>query len=125
MKIYVGEVVKNAVKSPGQLIPTNKIAALIGVSRAHFYHLINDPEMNIEYVIKIGKAINVDFSKQIKELKDWEDDVSSLEDSEVIYSTREKLELELIDIQRKYILALEDIRGLQKELREYEKGNKN
>lgn len=124
MKIYVGEVVKNAINAPDQHMKKIRIAKLIGLSKTHFYEILSNPEMDPAYIIKIGKVIGKDFRKEISELKNWDQDISIPQDEEVMRSEREKLEYELLEMQRKYIHALEDIRQLQKELRVYENANK-
>ena len=125
MKIYVGETIKNAVNDPKQPIPKNKIAEMIGIVRQHFHSLLNNPEMEIDYIVKIGLAIRRDFSTDFPELKNYPG-INTLHDPEVPYNVRTPMtiEMELIDLQRKYIQVLEDNNDLLKELRAAEKEKK-
>ena len=96
---------------------------MINLSRAQFYAIINNPEIDIEYLLKIGKAIGVDFSKQVPELKRL-DVNNALAVSEGVYKVSSATEPddELLELQRKYIHVLEDNILLRKELRQYETG---
>jgi hypothetical protein len=118
MKIYVGETIKNAVNDPNQPIPKTKIADMVGVVRQHLHQMLNNPEMEIDYIVKIGLAIRRDFSADFPELRNYPG-INALNDPEVPYNVRTPMtiEMELIDLQRKYIQVLQDNNDLLKELR--------
>jgi len=77
--------------------------------------------MDPAYVIQIGKMLGKDFSNEITELKKYEDPDLFLEEPKVPYAIpRKQLEFDLIELQKKYIHALEDIRDLQRKLMDKE-----
>lgn len=124
MKIYVGEVVKKAIYAPDQHIPKVRLAKLINLSKTQFYEIINSSEMDPSYIIKLGRILGKDFRKEISGLQDYDDESDLFAEPKEGYYTKAQLERELLDLQRKYIHALEDIRQLQKELRKHESESK-
>lgn len=125
MKIYVGETVKKAVNSKDQPVSKTHIAKQIGLSRTQFYTILQDQEMDPAYVIKIGKVIGKDFRKEIAQLREFPEEQFFVKEEVIEHGmTFEELKSEMIDLQRKYIHALEDIRQLQKEVRDLEKRGK-
>lgn len=66
MKIKVGQVVKNQITRSS--IPKTKIAEKIGISRTWLTQILESEEMEQEYIVKIGKCIKYDFSKNFPQL---------------------------------------------------------
>ncbi|HEY0056317.1 MAG TPA: hypothetical protein VGB63_13255 [Pedobacter sp.] len=117
MKLYVGETVKKAVYDELQPVSITKIAKLVGLSRTRLYGILEEPEMEVKYILKLGKILNVDFSKKVKGYDEHVAELAKFEDIEVQYGTRKENEAsDLLDLQRKYIAALEDIIRLKREL---------
>ena len=123
MKVYVGDVIRKAIHDEAQPIPKTRIAALLGISRSQFYNLINSLEMDMEYVNKIGKILRKDFSGEINALNERTPDLM-FQDGEKLYLAQVKVpdsKDEMLEMQRKYIHALEDIIRLKRELSECQK----
>lgn len=61
-----GEIVDNAIRKSGMSVTA--IAKALGTSRTSLYRWLEDPNLSLDTVFKIGKVINHDFSEYIKEL---------------------------------------------------------
>ena len=62
-----GEIIEQAIRKSGY--PITKVADKIGKSRRWMYLMFDNPSVSYEVIIKIGKIIHHDFSKEIAELK--------------------------------------------------------
>jgi hypothetical protein len=62
--IHKGEVVEQAVRNSGMAI--TKIAQKLGKSRRWMYLMFDNPNIDIETILKIGAIINYDFSDEIR-----------------------------------------------------------
>ncbi len=61
-----GEIVEKAIRLSG--IGITDVAKEIGYSRTHMYVFFDDPDLGVDIIIKIGKAIKHDFRKEFPEL---------------------------------------------------------
>lgn len=62
-----GEIIEQAIRKSGY--PITKIAEKIGKSRRWMYLMFDNPSVSYEVIIRVGKIIHHDFSKDIPELK--------------------------------------------------------
>jgi hypothetical protein len=104
MKINVGDVVRNAVYSQNKKSIT-EIAKEIGHSRVYTSKFLANDLMFKKHVLAIGKALNVDFSRNFKELADSKE-LFILHDTEEIYQSN-------ILLRDKYEELLEEHKELQ------------
>lgn len=82
------EIMKDKIYASGMKL--SEIAKKAGISRQHIYNLMDHPNVSLEVVLKIGKAIHYDFSDDIPELKKLKK-LNILEDPAGEYVTREEL----------------------------------
>jgi predicted transcriptional regulator len=61
-----GEILKKAIEQSGKEV--KQLAKETKISRSTLYKAFEDPDPRLEYVFKIGKALNIDFSKDFPEL---------------------------------------------------------
>lgn len=64
---HKGEIVEKAVRESG--FPITKLAQRLGKSRRWMYHVFENPNVPIDYILDIGKIIHHDFYSEINELK--------------------------------------------------------
>jgi hypothetical protein len=116
MKIKVNDFVKNEVSKAGK--SKIQIAKDVGISRNQLTNILAEPEMEIKYVVKIGKSIRHDFTKDIPQMSNF---ITS--DDGVEYETLNNSQLrnELLELQRKhsqlqddYIKTLKDLLDCQR-----------
>ncbi len=67
MSVHKGEILEKAIRSSGY--PISKLAKKINKSRRHIYNLFENPNVSIELLMEIGKIINHDFSKEVKDIR--------------------------------------------------------
>ena len=105
MKIKVGEIVRNEVTKSGKT--QTSIAKDVGISRVQLGKILSSPEMEMKYVLAIGKSIRFDFSSTFPQLNT--EVVSGLVSGNNHFDTANNTELrtQLLEIQQKYIRLLE------------------
>jgi lambda repressor-like predicted transcriptional regulator len=69
MAVHRGQIVEAAVEESG--ISMTKVAEICHVTRNTLYNWYKEPNLPIEKVILVGKAIRHDFSSEIPELKKY------------------------------------------------------
>ena len=121
MKFYVGNTVKNAVLDAKKYVKMNALCKQIDLSRTQLYTILNQPEMELKYIVGIGKAIGVDLTSNLKGFKKEDLDNLVLESEDNFQATGSDMKDELLDIQRKYIASLEENNRLWQRIRELEK----
>jgi plasmid maintenance system antidote protein VapI len=122
MKVFVGDEIRNAIVQQA-LKSKTEIAAEIGISRNQLNNILGKDEMEVKYVLALGKTLHVDFSKTLKSLQT--PSIEMLLEAEEKYVTeKDILKDELLQIHRKYVEALEEINQLHKEIKELKKGVK-
>lgn len=108
MRKHIGTILEAAIRKSEY--PISKIAKRIGYTRQHMYNLFNQAKVDLFLIEEIGKIINHDFSEDIVELKKYG------KSNAVLYaSVNEPLTYSNSDIERKYILLLEEYNNLLKE----------
>jgi len=112
MKINVGDIVSNAVHQQ-KLKNITQIAGEIGITRVTLNSILKSDQMEVKYIIAIGKSLQIDFSKFFKELS-GPNSVNIVEDPGELYRSniklREKYETlleENKDLQNRYIEMME------------------
>lgn len=65
--VHKGEIIEKAVRGSG--ISITELGKRIGKSRRHIYNIFNSTSVNWEMILKIGKAIHYDFTKDFKDLE--------------------------------------------------------
>lgn len=101
---HKGEIVEKAIRESGYSI--TRLAKKLGKSRRWVYQIFEKRNVPINYVIEIGKAINHDFTTEIKELKEYKRSVNvhTWDESEIDFFTeKDKAEY----WKNKYLLLLE------------------
>lgn len=113
MKIRVNDFVRNEVIRSGK--HKKQIAADIGISRNQLNNILAEPDMEMKYVVKIGKSIRHDFRNDLPQL-------ASLitEDEPVEYNSLNlnQLKDEMMELQRKFSALQNDYIEALKELLE-------
>lgn len=66
---HKGEIIEKAVRESGY--PITKLAKKLGKSRRWVYHLFDNRNVPIDYVIAVGEAIHHDFSETIEGIKKY------------------------------------------------------
>ncbi len=64
---HKGEIVEKAIRESGYSI--TKVVEKLGKSRRWIYHLFQNPNAPIDFILEIGKIIHYDFYSEIEELK--------------------------------------------------------
>ncbi|MDD2984348.1 MAG: hypothetical protein PHQ74_13265 [Crocinitomicaceae bacterium] len=64
---HKGEIVEKAIRDSGYSI--TKIVEKMGKSRRWIYHLFQNPNAPIDFILEIGKIIHYDFYSEVDELK--------------------------------------------------------
>lgn len=72
MSQHRGEIIEAAIRKSGYSI-TN-LAKKIGKSRRWMYLMFDNPNVSLDYVIRIGYLINHDFSEEIDKLRPFNQD---------------------------------------------------
>lgn len=106
MKIKVGDTVKNQVTK--SIKPKTHIAKDLGISRTWLDRILEQEELEIKFILGIGKSLDFDFSTLFPSLKDRisvNTVESALELDEEI--TDDNVKIKLIEVQAKYIKLLE------------------
>ena len=106
-----GEIVEAVVRNSGYSI--TKLADRLGKSRRWMYLMFENPTVPLDYVIKIGKLINHDFSDEIDEFKNISESVTF--ESGVMYKKNDKT---VVYWKEKYYELLEDYHQLVKKHQE-------
>lgn len=101
--VHRGAVLKKAIDKSEFSI--KRIAEKSGVSRGIINRMISSPTADLDNIIRIGKAINYDFSKEIPEIKS--DGPNAVNQENLSYMF-------------KYYEALEKIVMLQEKVAKYE-----
>jgi hypothetical protein len=107
MKIKVDNIVNiEVIKSQKSI---TGIASDINLSRVQLRKILDKPEMEMKYILAIGKSIRFDFGKYFPELRTEFLD-KMVQDPQANYGNMGNFELrnEIIDISAKYIKLLED-----------------
>lgn len=65
--LHRGEIIEQAVRRSGYSITV--IAQKVNISRRTVYNLFDNPNVSLEMIEKVGKAIHYDFSKEIPQLR--------------------------------------------------------
>ncbi|TNE54609.1 MAG: hypothetical protein EP338_07255 [Bacteroidetes bacterium] len=102
-----GEIVEAVVRNSGYSI--TKLADRLGKSRRWLYLVFENPNVQLDHIIAIGKLINYDFSNDIQELKNISD--SSIYESGIAYKKNDK---DVTYWREKYFELLEDYHQLIK-----------
>lgn len=66
---HKGEIVEKAVRESGY--PITKLAKKLGKSRRWMYHLFENRNVPIDYILEVGAVIHHDFSDSIADLKKY------------------------------------------------------
>jgi predicted transcriptional regulator len=64
---HKGEIVEKAIRESGYSI--TKVVEKLGKSRRWIYHLFQNPNAPIDFILEIGKIIHHDFYSEVDELK--------------------------------------------------------
>ncbi|WP_343748356.1 hypothetical protein [Fluviicola sp.] len=107
-----GEIVEQVIRQSG--FPITIIAQKLGKSRRWMYLMFDNPQVDIETILAIGKIIHHDFSAEIKELNALTP--NSFEDPENPYNNESKEYW-----KNKYLKLLEDYNELLKQVNEMKK----
>jgi len=115
MKIKVGDIVKNEVTK--SKIPKVAISTTVGKSRTWLDNILSQEEIEVKYIIAIGKAIRVDFGFYFPELKKAPEYL--VEEPEGVYASYKEVSLrdQLIEMQSKYIALLEEHARVLREIK--------
>lgn len=63
---HKGEIIEKIINSSD--VPVTEIAKRLGMSRATVYRLYDKPEVSLDTIIQLGKALNTDMSKYFPEV---------------------------------------------------------
>lgn len=109
MMQHKGEIIENAVRESGYSI--TRLADKLGKSRRWVYQIFERPNVPINYVLDIGRAIHHDFSSEIRELGEYKRSISLQKWDDVesdFFTDRDKAEY----WKNKYLLLLEKYNDL-------------
>ena len=103
---HKGEIIRKSVIDSGYSI--TKLAEKLGKSRRTLYNIFENPDVTMDLILEIGRIINHDFAKEIKDLKKYSQGVPIAIESEPVYGA---------DFWKdKYYRLLETYNDLLKEL---------
>ena len=103
-----GRVVHNIIKRSGFKI--NEIAKKLEISRGSLYNYFNNPELSFEFILRLGKIVQYDFSIHFEELNN----PKKPEESAYIKEYEKQKVNEITLLQRKYYILLEQYNLLLK-----------
>jgi hypothetical protein len=113
MKIKVNDFVRNEVVRSGK--NKKQIAEEVGISRNQLNNILAEPEMEMKYIVKIGKSIRHDFRNDLPQLASLMTDDEPVEYNQLNTS---ELKDELLEMQRKFTALQNDYIEALKELLE-------
>lgn len=116
MKIRVSDFVKKQVSASGKR--QIAIAKDVGLSTVQLRKILKDQDMEMKYILAIGKSINFDFSNYFPELNS-EKLTNILSEPDVAYQSMGNIELrdKVIEVKSRYIKLLEEHIALLKEFK--------
>lgn len=101
-----GEILKKAIDESG--MPKTRIHRLMGISRKTLYNKFSEPDVPLEFLMKMGRVIHHDFSHEIPELKKIDPIMNDSSANPVYYTDAEYW-------KNKYLALLEEYNALLKE----------
>lgn len=109
-KIIVGDAIRNAVARQ-RLFNKTQLAKEIGISRNQLNNILNVDEMEMKYILAIGKTIGQDFSILFPKLKKYQELVEPnhefiLEEPDALFKKAKVIREEIIRLQTDYITEL-------------------
>jgi predicted transcriptional regulator len=81
---HKGEIIRKAVVESGYSI--TRLSDKLGKSRRTLYNIFDNPIVSMDLILDIGRIINHDFTKDIKDLKKYKSGILGTEEKEEIYS---------------------------------------
>jgi len=109
-----GEIVEKAIRLSGMSL--TDVAKEIGYSRTHMYVLLDNPDMPVDIIVDIGKAIKHDFRKDLPELFITDPSQMVQEPSPEYSSSLSTCLKEKKELERKYYALLEENSNIKTEL---------
>lgn len=106
MKVHKGELARKMINRSG--ISMTKIAKYLGVGRNTLYSKLKDPNLNDDFIIRLGDAINFKFSTLFPDLESKEVCFNQLDCLNVANGVFDKL----YPKERQYIALLEEYNAL-------------
>lgn len=122
MKVFVGDLIKDRVKNALKERRSHKfnvttIAKALKVTRQSVYNILENPEMDIKYILEFEKLLGEEFKSKIKALHNIDlSEYIKLEEPNEDYAAK----INYDELKEKYIKALEEINNLQKRILELE-----
>lgn len=106
---HKGEIIEKAVRQSGYSI--TKLAKKLGKSTRWMYHVFENSNVSIDYILGIGEIIHHDFSNEIKELKKHKmlNEIQEIKESEAAFKSKQA---ELENWKDKYLSLLEKYNDL-------------
>jgi hypothetical protein len=109
-----GEIVEKAITQSN--VPISAIARAIGYDRRSIYNFFDNPDLSLDIIVKIGKAINYDFRKDFPELFIQEPKQAVQEPEEHYSTTLSECLKEKKEWRDKYYSLLEENKELMTQL---------
>ncbi|RDC65034.1 hypothetical protein [Adhaeribacter pallidiroseus] len=104
--IHRGEVVEQKVRNSDMKIV--KVAEALAITRNTLYVRFQTPNLDLDFIKRVGKIIHYDFSQDIPELKTSQETLSELpEESVTELQSLSECTKALLNLQKKYIALLE------------------
>jgi hypothetical protein len=97
--IHRGEIFEKAIRESG--FPISKLAIRIRYHRKSIYDFFTYADLDLDVMVKVGKVINYDFSKDIPELRTFKNNESGCNCEESIKYKR--LYYELLEEQNRLL----------------------
>ena len=105
MSQHRGEIVEEIVRKSGYAIKA--LAQQLGFSRNTLYNRFREPNLNYEFIAKVGNIIHYDFVKKFP-------DMEKPESGELSPTYMDRKTAELLRVEKKYIKLLENYNQLFK-----------
>lgn len=102
-----GKILEKAVRT--SKVPITKLAIEFKVSQRHMYNLFETTDISNEDMLRYGKIIGVDFSKDIPELLEY----TSLKESQGEYKTQRDYMQLYFNLLEKHVATIEELNALK------------
>ncbi len=104
--IHRGEIVEQKVR--GSDMKLIKIAEALDITRNTLYVRFQTPNLDLDFIKRVGKIIHYDFSQDIPELRITQDTIPGLLEEPITeYQSLSECTKALLNLQKKYIALLE------------------
>jgi predicted transcriptional regulator len=110
-----GEIVEGILRKSG--VPIARVAKLLGVSRPTIYNKLDDMQLDYGFILRVGQIIKHDFTREFPDIFEHSQPEEVNEQLALPAASALPIEMELLEMQRKYITLMEEHLQLLRQLK--------